>query len=774
MNHKLWLVLSSVALVSAPASSAFAQTDEPQNEVVPSPVAMEFPRIVSFPGGSLTVHEPQIEDHAGFTQATASSAAVFSPDGDAEVFGTLKYRADMVVDFGNRLVTIYDRELLEINFPELDEARQATLLVTLGDNVKTQPETIPLDVFLGYVAEDATDALWVDVSFAPPTILYADQPTLLVVIDGDPIEVDIAGASDLALVVNTNWSLFRVPSTGRHYLLLGETWLSAAELDGAWQVDVAPDGLDALPEGDRWQSVIAAIPGAPMAAEDVPDIAVAAAPAELIVTDGAPALEEITGTPLAFVANTSSDVVYNQDDQLFYYLTSGRWFQAPSLSGDWQAAPDLPEAFAAIPEDHARAHVRASVPGTAEAELAVAQAQIPQTAEVSRETAAPDVVFAGGEAVFEKLDGVDVYRATNTTFDVFRVGDAYYLCHDAIWFVAQSPDGPWAVTDTLPVEIYNIPADSPSHHVTYVTVYESTPDTVYVGYTPGYHYNYVSGGVVVYGSGYYWGSYYNPYYYAHYPYYHYYPYPYSYGQASVYQVNTGAYVHGHYAYGPYGGYWEGARYNPRTGRYGGGVYGYDYDTGVYEGWSYNPRTDVSTNTSQAIQWSDSNSYESWGETVIQRDDEWVQAERYRTEDGFARQVESSAGGQVVQAGTNGNRVTAGQTADGELYAGANGNVFRRTEDGQWQTRSDGEWASVDTESARNSVQTEANARGFDTMTFQSRDRAGTIDGTRAQSADIQRLERDRSARTNGRSRYESFNRERSRSRSRGGRGGRRR
>ena len=403
----------------------------------------------------------------------------------------------------------------------------------------------------------------------------------------------------------------------------------------------------------------------------------------------------------------------------------------------------------------------------------MAQAQIPQTAEVSRTTEAPKVVYAGGTPEFAtRIEGVNVYLVTNTTFDVFRVDGKYYLCHDAVWFVADSPNGPWRVTDTIPADMYQIPASSPAHHVTYVKVYESTPDTIYFGYTPGYHYSYVSGGVVVYGSGYYWGSYYNPYYYTYYPSYYYASYPYTYGQASIYQVNTGTYAHGHYAYGPYGGVGQSNRYNPNTGRYGGSAYAYDYDTAVYEGWSYNPRNDISTNTSQAIQWSDNNSYEAWGETVIQRDDNWVQTERYATEDGFRREAQTSEGGQAMQVGNYDSRATVGQTSDGELYAGANGNVFRRTEDGQWETRSDGEWSSVDTTGARDSAQSAANERGIDTSSIGQSDRFSDAQRNQWQDYDLQQLERDRSARTGGRSRYESFKADRSRSFSGGRSGGR--
>ena len=39
-------------------------------------------------------------------------------------------------------------------------------------------------------------------------------------------------------------------------------------------------------------------------------------------------------------------------------------------------------------------------------------------------------------------------------------------------------------------EIKKIPPSEPVYNVTYVDVYESTPEVVYVGYTPGYMWSY--------------------------------------------------------------------------------------------------------------------------------------------------------------------------------------------------------------------------------------------------------------------------------------------
>ena len=72
-----------------------------------------------------------------------------------------------------------------------------------------------------------------------------------------------------------------------------------------------------------------------------------------------------------------------------------------------------------------------------------------------------------------------------------------------MWFSTTSPGDPWFVAAWVPAAIYTIPPTSPLHHLTYVQVYDATPTTVSVGYTPGYLGTIVTtDGVVVYGTGY--------------------------------------------------------------------------------------------------------------------------------------------------------------------------------------------------------------------------------------------------------------------------------
>ena len=41
--------------------------------------------------------------------------------------------------------------------------------------------------------------------------------------------------------------------------------------------------------------------------------------------------------------------------------------------------------------------------------------------------------------------------------DVIQVGGKYYACVNAVWFVADGPEGPWEVATSVPPELYQIP-----------------------------------------------------------------------------------------------------------------------------------------------------------------------------------------------------------------------------------------------------------------------------------------------------------------------------
>ncbi|MCU0394912.1 MAG: hypothetical protein MUF29_03325 [Chitinophagaceae bacterium] len=237
------------------------------------------------------------------------------------------------------------------------------------------------------------------------------------------------------------------------------------------------------------------------------------------------------------------------------------------------AGDDLPSDFARIPPGSDKDAVLASVPGTDAAHDAIVDAQIPQTAKVDRNTASCTVTY-DGTPQFDAIAGTSLLLARNSSATVIKSGNKYYCLDNAIWFQADLPNGPWKVSDTRPEDVDKIPPGSAAYNVKYVYIYETSPQFVYVGYTPGYLGAYVYGPVVVYGTGYY----YTPWY-VHV----YYPRPVTYGFSVHYNPFTGwsigfhysaGFFHFHAYYGHRYGIWGPPMYRPPYyPRYRGGIYG---------------------------------------------------------------------------------------------------------------------------------------------------------------------------------------------------------
>jgi hypothetical protein len=748
-----------------------------------------FPRTLDLGDSVLTMYEPQIVSQEGYTQVTAWVAVVNVSKSDGiRTVGALKITADLVADFENRTATLYNRRLDKMWFPELDEAGQEALGRKIRSLAKNEPEVMPLDTVLAYIAQgDAAKGEAAKLSMEPPVIFYSAEPAFLLQFNGDPVFKALDFAFLAGYAVNTNWDV--IVFKKRYHLLLGDKWISAEHLKGPWLPATAPVSASKIPDADRFDQVRQAIPGKAISASEIPHIYMATQPAELILTDGQPETERITGTSLSFIANSSSDIIFQPSTKTYFLLLSGRWFQAKKLAGPWSAVENLPAAFNDIPDDHPRAHVRAAIPGTDEAKMSLVEAHIPTTAGVSRSIRAPVVKYSG-DPVFEVIKGTKdatVERAANTPFDVLRVDNHYYLCHKAVWFESDNPAGPWVVADRIPSAIYTIPSDSPAYRVTFVKIYDQDDDQVMMGYTGGYQNVYVTSTTVVYGTGYYWAPYwsYYPwhsswYWYDDY-YYRYYPYPYTYGSGSFYNPVTGTYRHGNYTYGPDGGCWHGEGYNERTGRTSKSEYHWDYNSGEYKSQAYNPKRGTTFDTKQEYRYDNPNSYESWGESTITKGDDWVETSRYANQDGRAFGYETSAGGKGGSVVKDGNRLSAARTSEGDLYVSGNGNVYRREEDGNWQKRDNGEWNSVDTSKLDAAKERGSNLSNSQREASRQRVQSYKDTGSRNQSIDrrsSRQLNQSHQARKFG---NQQFNRGRAGGRSfsgggfsRGGRGGGRR
>jgi hypothetical protein len=706
MNIKRRATLAGLLAVapSVLLSRAWAQT------AGPSPIT-PWPHTVKVNGATVTIYEPQAIDWPNRTALRARAALAITPAGSAtQIIGTIEVSGATEVDPATSQVYFFPPTLLSSKFPSLDTDQATQLQGRIRTFLSTMPvKIIPLDtILLSLNAKPANTPL----NNTPPQIFYSGQAASLLVFDGQPTLAPIAGTG-LSYAVNTNWDVvYDAGAGGTWYLLNNGSWLVAPAFSGPYEpVGALPAAFSQIPNDANFGEIRKQVPGKPLPPGSVPVVFVSTKPAEIIVTTGAPVLKPVPGTALSAVSNTGATLFRDSATGLFYYLTSGRWFSASSLYGPWTfATPNLPADFALIQPDGPFGNILPSVPGTAEAQAAVLKAQIPTQAALSRQTAKLTVSYVGAPQ-FSAIPGTNLRYATNTSFQVILADGKYYACYQGAWFVSATPTGPWSLASSVPPAIYTIPPSSPVYNVTYVQVYGATPTTVTYGYTAGYMMGFVTAGVLMYGTGYYYppvvvvGA--VP---------AYLPYPYSYGGNVYYNSANGSWARGGTVYGPYGtAATAGHGYNAATGTYarGGAVYGpnggagawstYNPSTGRYSqgsaSWSStggtahasfeNPRYGTSGSTTQ-----NANAYGRWGSSTVSGPNGTVNTASASNSRGTAGAFNASNGAQGAAVHTtSGNNAAAVKTSNGNVYAGKDGNAYKKTSSG-WSQYNNGSWQQM--------------------------------------------------------------------------------
>ena len=172
-----------------------------------------------------------------------------------------------------------------------------------------------------------------------------------------------------------------------------------------------------------------------------------------------------------------------------FVLLAGRWYTSPSFQGPWSyvSSANLPADFSRIPPDSPAGRVLVSVAGTPQAQAALLDNSIPQSARVPLVNGPRFDAHYTGPPQLSAIPGTPLQYVINAGAPTLRVdAQAWYALQAGIWFAAPSANGPWTIATLVPASIYAIPETSPIHHVTYARIHESTATEVYVGYTPGY------------------------------------------------------------------------------------------------------------------------------------------------------------------------------------------------------------------------------------------------------------------------------------------------
>ena len=361
--------------------------------------APDWPRVAKTGETTINFYLPQLDSWDG-RLLEAHAAVSIQPSAKAQpVFGVASVAADTQVDKGARQVTLENLRIEKVHFPSAT-SQEAAYQKLLQQQIPSKVRTLELDRLETALAmtEARTKGESKPLKNDPPRIVFSTTPAILVLLDGAPNYRPVPGSS-YARVVNTE-PLMLKDAAGAHYLRVFDGWMTAPAATGPWTVahTTPGGGLDKVMENVSKSGAVDLLafvdPKDPksrpsLAKGPVPAIVVATEPTELVVTQGEPNYAPIDGTQLLYASNTTGHVFKYLADQRTYVLVSGRWFHADTVAGPWTFVPgkDLPPDFAKIPDESPKENVKASVPGTPQAQEAVIANSLPETAAIKRNDA---------------------------------------------------------------------------------------------------------------------------------------------------------------------------------------------------------------------------------------------------------------------------------------------------------------------------------------------------------------------------------------------------
>jgi len=675
----------------------------------------EWPKKLEGKNGTITIYQPQTESFSGNKLEVRAAVSVTTKEQTAPVFGAIWLNCEVSTDKDNRTVELIDVKVSASKFPDIEEKNKEKIVKFIETEVPKWELVISLDNLLASLElTDEQMKLAENLNNEAPEIIYTTKPTVLISIDGEAKFKETSNKS-YQYVVNTPYFIVQNTKKKDYYIKGGDHWYQSKNILEGWEnvqkvpSDVEKLAKDAIPpeEIDETEKEKSKEEKKEEVEEDeiIPSIIVRTKAAELIQSNGEAEFASVKGTSLLYMKNTDADVLMNINTQQYYILIAGRWYTSKSLTDNkWQfIKPDeVPDDFAKIPAESEMSTVRASVSGTQESKDAILENQVPQTATVDRKDATVEVKY-DGKPKFEIIEGTKMEYAVNTDKSVLLIDKVYYCVDNAIWFESKKPEGPWKVSTKVPDDVQSIPPENPNYNVKYVYIYDSTPEVVYVGYTPGYVYSYPYMGCVYYGTGYYYRPWYGAYYY---------PRPVTYGYGVHYNPYTGwgfsirvGRPYGWMAVGfhPYHrAYWGPAGY--RHGRAHGYRHGYHrgYHQGARAGYraGYNAgnrnsaRNNVYKNRSNGVKKTGGNNYNS------------------RTGKNISNNQIKNNNRQKPKTSNKKNNV----------YADKKGNVYKK-DNNSWQKRESGNWnktkpstGNVSNNQNRNKSNTQNMNRSYDNRT----------------------------------------------------------
>jgi hypothetical protein len=185
-------------------------------------------------------------------------------------------------------------------------------------------------------------------------------------------------------------------------------------------------------------------------ANDIPRIIFSSLPAVVVRIDGQPRYEDIAGTGLQRIVNTSAFIV-RADADMHYLKLGDSWMEAEGLMGGWSKAGMLPDGLAAAFETATKA---------GRISLVTSSPDHRQMPIVFVATTAADLIITNGDPEFAQYNGTPLLYVTNTSAVIFKepTDRELYVHLSGGWYRAWNTNGPWQRIrdDALPTDLAQV------------------------------------------------------------------------------------------------------------------------------------------------------------------------------------------------------------------------------------------------------------------------------------------------------------------------------
>jgi hypothetical protein len=158
-----------------------------------------WPREIKAKEGKAVIYQPQLESFQGDKVAVRAAVSVLKPGERTPVFGVVWFDSRITTDRDRRMVEFQEIKVSQIKFPNAKPEQESRLAAFLDREIAGWPKpTMSLDRLLADLAEVEKVKAGANFNNEPPKIIFSTTPSVLVLMDGQPILRDVEGFSSQA------------------------------------------------------------------------------------------------------------------------------------------------------------------------------------------------------------------------------------------------------------------------------------------------------------------------------------------------------------------------------------------------------------------------------------------------------------------------------------------------------------------------------------------------------------------------------------------------